>query len=116
MAEYITKILITTAIVIGVTELAKSSHFWGSILASLPITSVLAFIWLFRDTKDVDKVINLSYGIFWIIIPSLILFICLPFLLKKGIHFWVALPVSSFATIAGYFLYVRVLKLFGFTI
>ena len=116
MAEYITKILITTVIVIGITELTKSSNFWGSILASLPITSVLAFVWLFRDTKDVRKIIDLSYGIFWIIIPSLILFICLPFLLKKGLHFWIALPTSCIATVIAYFVYVKVLKFFGVTI
>jgi hypothetical protein len=116
MAEYITKVVITTAIIIGITELGKSSHFWGSILASLPITSLLAFIWIFWDTGDAKKIIELSYGIFWIIIPSLILFICLPLLLKKGLHFWLALPLSSLATVIGYFVYIRLLKVFGINI
>jgi hypothetical protein len=39
--------------------------------ASLPLTSLLAFVWLYLDTGDIEKVAALSHGIFWLIIAEL---------------------------------------------
>ena len=70
MTYYIIKILITTTLVILISEIAKRSSFMGSLLASLPLTSYLAMIWLYVDTANVEKVAGLSTGIFWLVIPS----------------------------------------------
>ena len=51
---------------------------FASALASLPLISLLAFMWLYLDTGDVEKVVALSRGIFWLVLPSLVLFIALP--------------------------------------
>ena len=67
-----------------VSELAKRSSFWGAALASLPLTSLLAFVWLYLDTGDIQKVSSLSQGIFWLVLPSLLLFVVLPLLLRSG--------------------------------
>ena len=80
------KIMLTSVIVVMVSEIAKQSSFIGSILASVPLVSVLAMLWLYLDTKEVSKVIDLSKGIFWLVIPSLTLFLVLPILLKNGFN------------------------------
>ncbi|AGS38459.1 MAG: hypothetical protein ACJA2Y_000629 [Cycloclasticus pugetii] len=64
MIYYITKIVITTVLIVAVSELAKRSSLMGALLASMPLISVLAMIWLYIDTKDVDKVSALSSSVF----------------------------------------------------
>ncbi len=63
--EYIVKIVVSALIVAGVSELARRFTLLAAISASLPLTSILALIWLYRDTKDVQKICSLSTGIFW---------------------------------------------------
>jgi hypothetical protein len=113
MWQYALKIILSAAVVVAVSELAKRSSFWGAVLASLPLTSLLAFVWLYIDTGDVQRVINLSNGIFWLVIPSLVLFITLPLLLRSGINFWFSLSIASAATAISYFGLVKLLSVLG---
>ena len=55
MMQYALKIVLSTAILVAVAELAKRSSFWAAALASLPLTSLLAFVWLYLDSGDIDK-------------------------------------------------------------
>ena len=103
MWQYVIKILLTVAVVVAVSEIAKRSTFWGAALASVPLTSLLAFVWLYVDTDDVQLVADLSQGIFWLVLPSLSLFILLPFLLRSGWGFWYSLGVACVATAMAYF-------------
>lgn len=107
------KTLITAILVVGISELGKKYSFVGGILASLPLTSLLAFIWLYQDTKDVNEISKLSYTIFWMVLPSLFFFLCLPFLLKLGQKFYPALIASSVLTAGVYFFYVKAIKYLG---
>lgn len=82
MWYYITKLLISASLIVVISELAKRSSVLGAIVASVPLTSVIAMIWLYHDTADTAKVIALASNIFWLVLPSLVLFISLPILLK----------------------------------
>ena len=84
MIYSVIKIIITSLIIVAISEISKRSSFIGALLASLPLVSVLAMVWLYIDTKDVEKVSDLANSIFWLVIPSLAFFISLPLLLKKG--------------------------------
>ena len=116
MMQYALKIVFSTAILIAVAELAKRSSFWAAALASLPLTSLLAFVWLYLDTGDIEKVAALSHGIFWLILPSLVLFIVLPLLLRYGLGFWLSLSIACLGTAAAYFGMVKILGIFGIRI
>ena len=113
MAYYLIKIITTTVLIVVISEIAKRSSFVGAILASIPLVSVLAMIWLYIDTKDVSKVSALSTSVFWLVIPSLALFVSLPVLLKQGINFYLSMSISIFITISCYWLMVYVLNYFG---
>jgi len=102
MIYYIIKTLISAVIVVVVSEIAKRSSLLGGLIASLPLTSILALIWLYFDTKNIQKVIHLSESIFWLVIPSLILFVILPILLKKGINFYLSLSIAAVVMMAFY--------------
>ncbi|MES2369382.1 MAG: DUF3147 family protein [Pseudomonadota bacterium] len=113
MWQYALKIGLSALILVAVAEVAKRSTFWAAALASLPLTSLLAFVWLYLDTGDVQKVATLAGGIFWLVLPSLLLFVLLPILLRLGWGFWLSLAVSSAATALAYVGMIRLLSLFG---
>jgi hypothetical protein len=91
---------VTTAV--PISEIAKRYSFLAAVLASLPLTSVLAFVWLYLDTKDPAKVIALSHDIAWLVLPSIAFFIVLPLALKNGLNFWLALVIAAAVTALAY--------------
>ena len=72
------KVLITALIVAGVSELSRRHTLMAAALASLPLTSILAFIWTYYETRDLKAVVELSGSIFWLVIPSLLFFVMFP--------------------------------------
>ena len=113
MWQYVVKILLTAAIVVAVAEIAKRSTLWGAAVASLPLTSLLAFVWLYLDTGDSERVADLSQSIFWLVLPSVTLFVLLPLLLRTELNFWLSLGAACAATAAAYFAMIWCLGRFG---
>lgn len=113
MVYYLIKIAITTILIVVISEVAKRSSFAGALLASIPLISVLAMFWLYIDTKDITKVSALATSVFWLVLPSLALFIALPLLLKQGLHFYLSISLSIGLTIGCYWLMVTILNYYG---
>ena len=113
MWQYVAKVALSAVLVVAVSEIAKRSSFWGAALASLPITSLLAFIWLYVETGDTARIAALSHGVFWLVLPSLVLFLVLPFLVRAGWNFWPSLAVASAATALAYAVMVWLLPKVG---
>lgn len=110
------KAIITGAVVIAISEFAKKSTLTGAITASLPITSIFAMLWLYSDTQNLESIQKLSWGIFWLVIPSLSFFILLPVSIKFGLQFFPALMTSSAGTFLIYLAYTKALGLFGISL
>lgn len=104
------KTIISALIIVTVSEVSKRSSLMGALLASLPLVSYLGMIWLYIDTRSVEKVSQLSISVFWMVIPSLSLFIVLPILLKNGLNFYLALFISTVIMIIVYFTMIYILK------
>jgi hypothetical protein len=98
MGYFLVKTFITAIIIAGISELTRRYTLWAALLASLPLTSILAFIWVYVEQKDQQKIIELSYSVFWLVIPSLVFFLALPLLLKQGFSFSWAMIMSGCAT------------------
>ncbi|NMT64224.1 DUF3147 family protein [Marinobacter orientalis] len=113
MTYYILKVAITAVLVVLISEISKRSSFIGAVLASVPLTSVLAMLWLYVDTGDVGKVSDLASSVFWLVLPSLALFVALPVLLAQGVNFYLALVVSIGITAICYWVMVIVLRYYG---
>ncbi len=116
MIYYIIKVLLSSVTIVAISEISKRSTLAGSILASIPIVSLLAFVWMYIDTKNIAKIADLSQGIFWLVIPSLLFFILFPVLLKKNVDFWISLGISLTIMILGYFIMLFILKKAGINI
>lgn len=102
MSQYIIKVIISALVIVAVSEIGKRNSFWAAVVASLPLTSLLAFVWLHVETGDADRIAELAQGIFWLVLPSLVLFLLLPVLLRAHWGFWPSLAVSCVVTAAAY--------------
>ena len=106
----ILKTLISAIIIVVVSEIAKRYTWTAAIIISLPLTSVLAFTWLYWDTKDTQKVIDLSYSTIIMSIPSFVFFIILPILLKFKQNFIFSLIISIISTAIAYAIFMYFVK------
>jgi hypothetical protein len=86
----------------AISEIARRYPGWGGLVASLPLTSLVAMLWLWRDTGDPARVAELSVSIIWFVVASLPLFIALPLLLRSGFGFWLSMAVSVAGCLAVY--------------
>jgi hypothetical protein len=70
--------LISACLIVAVAELAKRSPAFGALVASLPLVSVLAMIWLWRDTGDAARMAAYAEATFWYVLPCLPMFLLIP--------------------------------------
>lgn len=96
------KALVSGLIVAAVSEVAKRWPGVGGLLAALPLVSILAMIWLWRDTQDARRVADLAAGTFWFVLPTLPMFLLIPAMIGRGFGFWTALAAGAALTIALY--------------
>ncbi|TDU71064.1 hypothetical protein EI77_02182 [Prosthecobacter fusiformis] len=113
MTYYLIKLFLSAGMIVTITEIAKRNNAAASIIHSLPLTSVLAFIWIYLETKDAALIGRHAYGTFWYVLPTLPMFILMPWLIKKLGGFWPAFGAGIVLTVALYLLTMRLLKLAG---
>ena len=116
MTQFIIKTLISALIIAAVSTLSKKAPLFGAIIVSLPLTSILALIWLYVDTKDTSKLIDLSNSITLMVVPSIVFFIALSILLKNHIKVHYSLILSSLIMIVSYSIYNFILSKLGIKI
>jgi len=115
MMHYLIKLLVSAAIIVAVSEISKRSTFLGGLLASLPLTSFLAMLWLYHDTRDAAKVAALSTSILWLVVPSFTFFLSFPMLLRMKLGFYTSFALATAAMLAFYGIMVVILKKSGVT-
>ena len=113
MLYYALKVGISALVIVVITEIAKRSSGFAALLAALPLTSLLAFMWLHVEGVEPLRIAELSSQIFWLVLPSLVLFLLLPLLLRQGLGFWLSLTLSISATAVCYFAMLPLLRKFG---
>ena len=102
MLHFFIKAGLSGLLAAAISEIARRYPGWGGLVASLPLTSLMAMMWLWQDTGDAGRVAELSQGTLWFILPSLPLFIALPLLLRSGLGFWASIAIVVAGTMALY--------------
>ena len=87
MVWYAVKLLVSAGIIVLISELSKKLPLLASLIASLPLVSVLGMIWMYGEKVEVEKIAAHAEGTFWYVLPSLPMFLLMPWMLKKGISF-----------------------------
>ncbi len=113
MLYYALKVIVSALLIVAISEIAKRSTGFAALVASLPLTSLLAFVWLHVEAAPPERIAGLSSQIFWLVLPSLLLFLLLPLLLRQGLNFWAALGLSVGATAGCYLALLPLLRRMG---
>lgn len=114
------KLFVSAGLIYFVNEIVitRSRPFLGSLIASLPLVSLITFIWIWYGLKGdpavrVEKLAAHSAGVFWFVLPSLPMFLVFPVLLRRGIQFWPSLLICCLVTMVLYAGMAMMLKRFG---
>ena len=102
MSLLLTKYAITAFVIVLVSEIAKRSDRLGALIASFPLVTVMVMIWLHVEGQGIAKVANHAYYTFWYVLPTLPMFLLMPWLLHRGTGFWPALAWSALLTMAAF--------------
>ena len=65
MIWYAVKVLVSAVIIVVISEVSKKLPLLGSLIASLPLVSVLGMIWIYGETRDAEKLAAHAFGTFW---------------------------------------------------
>lgn len=102
MMWFVVKSLLSGLIVAAVSEVARRSPGFGALVASLPLVSILGMMWLWHDTGDPDRLAAHASATFWYVLPSLPMFLVIPFLIRSGVPVWWALAAGCAVTVLLY--------------
>ncbi len=96
---FLVKVVISALIIAGVSELAKKLPSLGGLIAAMPLTTLLALIWLYTDTGDYQLAATFTRSVLFAIIPTIFFFITALLLFRRGVPFPMIL-IISFAVFA----------------
>jgi uncharacterized membrane protein (GlpM family) len=113
MGFLIFKYALTAAIIVLVSEVAKRLDRLGALIGALPMVTVLAMIWLWAEKQEMEKIANHAYYTFWFVIPTLPMFLVIPWMLRKGVGFWPTLGVGVLVTFGCFLLTAWIGKRMG---
>lgn len=99
--QFLLKLVITVAVVLVASAIAKRSGWLGALVASLPLTSLLVLTWLYADTRDTRQVADMSMNIFWFVLGSLPFFVVLALTLRQGWNIGLAFTAAAVTGFAG---------------
>lgn len=112
MTWVLTKYLITAAMVVLVSELAKRSDKVGGLVAALPLVTVLTLIWLYLENQSQTKIANHAWYTFWYVIPTLPMFLAFPMLLPR-LGFWLTLLACVCISTGCFVVFAWILRRYG---
>lgn len=112
MLWLLTKFAVSAAVIVVVSEIAKRSDKGGALIASLPLVTLLALVWLHVEGQPQEKVANHAWYTFWYVLPTLPMFLAFPFLLPR-IGFWPSLLASAVITLVSFGVFALGLRRFG---
>ena len=109
----IVKVLLTAVIILLVNKVQLFSDKLSALLIALPLTSLLAMIWMWHGGQSNSRIAGHAEGTFWFVLPTLPMFLILPWMLRHGWSFWSALAVNCVLTTVFFWLTVIILRKFG---
>lgn len=91
----VVKIIVNALLITGITELTRRSILAAALIGALPIVTILAMIWMHAEGQEHEKIAEYSTATFWLVLPTLPMFLIYPWLSSKGMGFWPALLLST---------------------
>lgn len=112
MTTIFIKYLITSGIIVLVSEVAKRTDKVGALIASLPFVTIMVMFWLWYDGQGAEKISNHALYTFWYVLPTLPMFLVIPAMMNRGISFWWSLFAGVGITVVMFLITVVIAKRF----
>jgi hypothetical protein len=109
----IVKLILSAGIIVVVTRIQLVSDRLSALLIALPLTSFLAMIWMHSGGQPPTRIANHAESTFWFVLPTLPMFLILPWMMRNGWTFWPALAVNCLLTAGFFWATVFILRRFG---
>jgi len=113
MLPLIAKALVSGLLIVLIAEIGKLQPAVAALVASLPLVSVLGMMLLWRERPDAENMAIHAQATFWLVLPSLPMFLAIPAMLRAGLGFWPALLTGCALTVALYLLMAHFGPRFG---
>lgn len=102
MFGLVAKALLSGVLIVAIAEIGKRLPTMGALVASLPLVSVLGMMLLWHSRPDAENMAIHAEATFWYVLPSLPMFLLIPFMLRHGSGFWLALAAGCALTVVLY--------------
>ncbi|MEZ5303876.1 MAG: DUF3147 family protein [Verrucomicrobiales bacterium] len=112
-AQFWIKAAVSGLLIALISEISKRSPSFGALIASLPLVSVLAILWMRGEGVETAKIAKHAHDTFWLVLPSLPMFLAFPWMLRSGWNFWLSLGLSVVLTIGLYHFMIKLMARFG---
>jgi len=109
----IVKLILTALIILFVNKIQLVSDRVSALLIALPLTSILAMLWMHQGGQEPQRIANHAESTFWFVLPTLPMFLVFPWMLRQGWGFGLSLVANCIMTVVLFWLLVVVLKRFG---
>ncbi|MDH4445692.1 MAG: DUF3147 family protein [Akkermansiaceae bacterium] len=107
------KLVVSALVILFVNKIQLVNDRVSALLIALPLTSLIAMIWMHHAGQSTARLANHAEGTFWFVLPTLPMFLILPWMLRSGWGFWVALAANCLLTVGFFWLTVAILRKFG---
>lgn len=84
------KIIVSALLIASISELGRRNTL-AAFFASLPLISILSACWVYWETRDSALVGRQLDTTFWLVLPSLPMFLSVPAAIRAGFSFPLAL-------------------------
>ena len=112
-AAFVTRALLSGCIIALIALIGRKAAAVAALVASLPLISILGMIWLWRDSGDSALLADHAEATFWYVLPSLPIFLFIPWMLRSGFNFWLALGAAIVMTFILYLATIGIAARFG---
>ncbi len=100
-AQLAIKALVSGLLIAAASEIARRSPGWGGLVAALPLTTLLALAWLWRDSHDPLRAADFMAGTALYVLASLPAFALIAVLLRRGSGIALSVALGAVLAIAG---------------
>jgi hypothetical protein len=112
MWALVARALLAGLVIAAISEIGRRLPA-AALVASLPLISVLGMIFLWHARPDAENMAIHAQATFWYVLPSLPMFLVIPYLLRSGWPFWLSLVLGCALTVALYLGMVAISPRFG---
>ncbi|MBU6266374.1 MAG: DUF3147 family protein [Sphingomonadales bacterium] len=95
------KALVSGLLIAAASEIARRSPGWGGLVAALPLTSLLALAWLWRDTHDPARAADFMAGTALYVAAALPAFALMAAMFRRGAGIGLSVAAGAVLAVVG---------------